>query len=86
MKEKMKTNISAIWEQFNSEEKAHQITIEKDGTYFKPTELGRWLRSNISLNSLARSNVPIDEVKKLYRDMGYSVLGYWEIFYADKTP
>jgi hypothetical protein len=24
-----------------------------------------------------------EEVRKLYRDMGYSLSGYWEIFYWD---
>ena len=24
-----------------------------------------------------------EEVRKLYRDMGYSLSGYWEIFYCD---
>jgi len=66
----------------------HEIVRDEDGTYrWKENRDVNILLENISLNDLC----PLLDVlgygkntepyRKLYRDMGYSLFGYWEIFY-----
>lgn len=66
----------------------HTIIIDENGTY-------RWLKNedvtnimqNISLNLLCPLLVSMgynknsEVYRKLYRDLGYSLHGYWEVFY-----
>jgi len=66
----------------------HEIIIDESGTY-------RWkqdpdvvsLIDDLNLNSLwvlfykMGMNKNSEEIRKMYRDMGYSISGYWEIFH-----
>ena len=40
--------------------------------------LNDWWITRLQMNSKAKND---PEVRKFYRDMGYSIYGYWEIFY-----
>ena len=68
----------------------HEIVISESGTYrWKPNPDVELLLERISLNDL----IPLlifmgydknsEVYRKLYRDMGYSLYGYWEVFYWD---
>jgi len=66
----------------------HQIIIDKNGTLRWKENLNvEHFLKNISLNDLCPllSNLGYGKnsevYRKLYRDMGYSLSGYWEIFF-----
>jgi hypothetical protein len=69
----------------------HEVIEDKHGTVrWKEDKVVRDLFENdINLNHLWMLFMRMgltknsEEVRKLYRDMGYSLLGYWEIFYWD---
>ena len=68
----------------------HQIYTDEYGTIrWVPDETVNRLVENISLNYLCPLLVALgydknsEVYRKLYRDMGYSLFGYWEIFYWD---
>ena len=65
----------------------HEI-IEVDGVLrWKPNKNTNEFLKNISLNDLCQLLTCLgygknsEVYRKLYRDMGYSLFGYWEIFY-----
>lgn len=66
----------------------HEIIKDKNGTlrWKENPDVNRFLK-NISLNDLCRLlnclgyNKNSEVYRKLYRDMGYSLFGYWEIFF-----
>ncbi len=66
----------------------HEIIEDEKGTWrWKENEGVRKILQNISLNDLCPLlcllgyNKNSEVYRKLYRDMGYSLSGYWEIFY-----
>ena len=67
----------------------HEIIQNKEGElYWKPDENlcaeieGININNNI-FNFLSKGlNKNSEEYRKFYRDMGYSLFGYWEIFYC----
>lgn len=66
----------------------HEIIKDKNGTlrWKENPDVNRFLK-NISLNDLCPLlnclgyNKNSEVYRKLYRDMGYSLFGYWEIFF-----
>jgi len=67
----------------------HEI-IDDDGIYrWKETPGVNAHLKNISLNDLIPLLITLgydknsEIYRKLYRDMGYSLYGYWEVFYWD---
>lgn len=70
----------------------HEIIEMDDGVFrWKPNDNARIFLENISLNDLCPllSMLGYDKnsevYRKLYRDLGYSLFGYWEIFYWDEN-
>jgi hypothetical protein len=69
----------------------HEVIEDENGTVrWKEDKVVSALLSNqINLNDLWILFMKMgltknsEEVRKLYRDMGYSLSGYWEIFYWD---
>lgn len=77
-------SIKEIWDNLETqEEKDHPLVREgTQGTCrFLQRELEVYIMNHISLNDLAIASIPIDQVKRLYRWGGYSLCGYWEVFY-----
>jgi hypothetical protein len=66
----------------------HEIIEDKNGTlrWKENKDVEHYLK-NISLNDLCPLLISLgfdknsEVYRKLYRDMGYSLNGYWEIFY-----
>lgn len=68
----------------------HEIVMEKGGILrWKENPEVRFYLNAISLNDLCSLLETLgygknsEVYRKLYRDMGYSLFGYWEIFYWD---
>jgi hypothetical protein len=69
----------------------HEVIEDKHGTLrWKEDKVVKDLfKNDINLNHLWMLFMRMgltknsEEVRKLYRDMGYSLSGYWEIFYWD---
>jgi len=66
----------------------HQIILDEDGILrWKENPSVRHFLKNISLNDLCPLLISLgygrnsEVFRKLYRDMGYSLFGYWEVFY-----
>lgn len=66
----------------------HEIIRDENGTLrWKENEVVESYRKNISLNDLCPLLTELgygknsEIYRKLYRDMGYSLSGYWEVFY-----
>lgn len=66
----------------------HEIIKEENGTLrWKENPTVRHILKNISLNDLCPLLNTLgygknsEVYRKLYRDMGYSLYGYWEIFF-----
>lgn len=74
---------------FNSESHhKHRVIEDENGTLrWEEDPVVRRLINNIGLNDLWVLFMKMgltknsEEMRKLYRDMGYSLSGYWEIFY-----
>lgn len=68
----------------------HEI-VDDNGTYRwkENADVRKIIDEKIDLNELWRLfyslgyNKNSEVVRKLYRDMGYSLFGYWEVFYWD---
>ena len=65
----------------------HEIIKVGNTLIWKPNEEAQRYLENISLNDLCPLLSSLgygknsEVYRKLYRDMGYSIFGYWEIFY-----
>lgn len=66
----------------------HEIIADSQGTYrWKPNATVTSILSNLDFNSVIAllQNLGYDKnsevYRKLYRDIGYSLYGYWEVFY-----
>ena len=66
----------------------HEIIEDENGTYrWKENPTAELFLKNISLNDLCPLLNTLgygknsEVYRKLYRDMGYSLSGYWEVFY-----
>lgn len=74
---------------FNNESHhKHRVIEDENGTLrWEEDPVVRRLINNIGLNDLWVLFMKMgltknsEEMRKLYRDMGYSLSGYWEIFY-----
>ena len=76
---------------FNGRDRAAKMTVVPDvegGLFWKPDEKlsaeieGKNINDNIfyfQSNGLDKNS---EEYRKFYRDIGYSLLGYWNIFYC----
>jgi hypothetical protein len=67
---------------------SHEIIEDDNGIYrWKADPQVNSLIDELNLNSLwilfskMGMNKNSEEIRKMYRDMGYSISGYWEIFY-----
>lgn len=69
----------------------HEIVMDEDGTLrWKVDPKVRGVVDKIGLNDLfclfhdmglGLHNKNSEPIRKLYRDIGYSLFGYWEVFY-----
>ena len=66
----------------------HEIIQDEEGhLYWKPNDFvcaeieGQNINDNIFYFLSIGLNKNSEEYRKFYRDMGYSLFGYWEIFY-----
>lgn len=66
----------------------HEIIMDDNGTIrWKADPTVNSLIDDLNLNSLwmlffkMGMNKNSKEIRKMYRDMGYSLSGYWEVFY-----
>lgn len=66
---------------------AHPIECIDSRLYWKPKRIVQWLRccQGVDLNDMgaaySHGEFPLDEYKQFYRDMGYSLDGFVEIFH-----
>lgn len=66
-------------------ESDHPIYQDEHGVVrWVPTKIGEWLGDNIDLNALSiahqRGLIPLDQYKEFYRNMGYSLCGFSDLF------
>lgn len=66
----------------------HELITDEHGTVrWKADPVVRWLIDNVDLNDIVMKlysqgyDKNSEMHRKMYRQMGYSLFGYWEIFY-----
>jgi hypothetical protein len=65
--------------------KSFPTVIDEQGVQrFKMNAAVRWCVDHVSLNALWIAGLPKNDVRALYRMMGYSVCGYADVFPGDK--
>lgn len=85
MKKKSADQFNEVYKE--AEAYKHKIIIKDGKPYWEQNSVTRELVNTIGLNNIILLFAQLGITKnseiyrKLYRDIGYSIFGYWEIFY-----